>query len=280
MGWERKRGKLAEFNRLLRGATDTSFVVVHGDCRVAARDQVRHHARFRHAPADGGGTPPGRHPVASAQPAAVRCAPAARHRRVRRAAAARAGQHRERGPHAVRAGLLRATSASIRTPPRCPTCTRTCSTRAATSARASTTSTRSRRRSPDGCPRTRCSATTSSRACTRARGCAPTSTWWTTTPRTTWRSRRASTAGSAATGRSSAGSGARCPTRTAARCRTRFPPSRAGRFSTTSAAACSRRRSSRSSSPGGRSCPGPRSSGRSSASWCSRFPPTCRSAAR
>ena len=25
MGWERKRGKLEEFNRLLRGATDTSF---------------------------------------------------------------------------------------------------------------------------------------------------------------------------------------------------------------------------------------------------------------
>ena len=27
MGWERKRGKLEEFNRLLRGAQDTSFVV-------------------------------------------------------------------------------------------------------------------------------------------------------------------------------------------------------------------------------------------------------------
>ncbi|HEY7499928.1 MAG TPA: glucoamylase family protein [Vicinamibacterales bacterium] len=31
MGRERKRGKLAEFNRLLRGATDTSFIVQHGD---------------------------------------------------------------------------------------------------------------------------------------------------------------------------------------------------------------------------------------------------------
>jgi cyclic beta-1,2-glucan synthetase len=30
MGWERKRGKLEEFNRLLRGATDTSFVVQIG----------------------------------------------------------------------------------------------------------------------------------------------------------------------------------------------------------------------------------------------------------
>jgi cyclic beta-1,2-glucan synthetase len=31
MGWERKRGKLAEFNRLLRGARDTSYAVVSGD---------------------------------------------------------------------------------------------------------------------------------------------------------------------------------------------------------------------------------------------------------
>ncbi len=30
MGWERKRGKLREFNRLLRGATDTSFVAIDG----------------------------------------------------------------------------------------------------------------------------------------------------------------------------------------------------------------------------------------------------------
>lgn len=30
MGWERKRGKLHELNRLLRGATDTSFVPVAG----------------------------------------------------------------------------------------------------------------------------------------------------------------------------------------------------------------------------------------------------------
>jgi cyclic beta-1,2-glucan synthetase len=31
MGWERKRGKLIEFNRLLRGARDTSFTVVSSD---------------------------------------------------------------------------------------------------------------------------------------------------------------------------------------------------------------------------------------------------------
>ena len=34
MGWERKRGKIEEFNRLLRGATDTSFAVSVGDLRV------------------------------------------------------------------------------------------------------------------------------------------------------------------------------------------------------------------------------------------------------
>jgi len=34
MGWERKRGKIEEFNRLLRGATDTSFAVSVGDLNV------------------------------------------------------------------------------------------------------------------------------------------------------------------------------------------------------------------------------------------------------
>lgn len=31
MGWERKRGKLAEFAELLKGSRDTSFTVIHGD---------------------------------------------------------------------------------------------------------------------------------------------------------------------------------------------------------------------------------------------------------
>jgi cyclic beta-1,2-glucan synthetase len=34
MGWERKRGKIEEFNRLLRGATNTSFAVCVGDLSV------------------------------------------------------------------------------------------------------------------------------------------------------------------------------------------------------------------------------------------------------
>ncbi len=37
MGWERKRGKIEEFNRLLRGATDTSFSVQVGDPEILTR---------------------------------------------------------------------------------------------------------------------------------------------------------------------------------------------------------------------------------------------------
>ncbi len=40
MGWERKRGKIEEFNRLLRGATDTSFRILVGDSSVLS--QVRY----------------------------------------------------------------------------------------------------------------------------------------------------------------------------------------------------------------------------------------------
>jgi cyclic beta-1,2-glucan synthetase len=40
MGWERKRGKIEEFNRLLRGATDTSFTVQVGDLSILP--QVRY----------------------------------------------------------------------------------------------------------------------------------------------------------------------------------------------------------------------------------------------
>jgi cyclic beta-1,2-glucan synthetase len=37
IGWERKRGKLHELNRLLRGATDTSFIVIGGKLPEAVR---------------------------------------------------------------------------------------------------------------------------------------------------------------------------------------------------------------------------------------------------
>ena len=163
MGAERKRGKLAEFNRLLRGATDTSFVVQHGETSILPVRPLRDHARLRHAAADGSRPAAGRHAVASAEPAALRRPPAARHRRLRRAAAAHQRQRRQRQPDDVLAECSPGTSASIPTRRRCPISIRTCFTRAATSARASTTSTRSSRRSPGACRRTRCSATTSSK---------------------------------------------------------------------------------------------------------------------
>src|SRR5207253_3298101 len=34
MGWERKRGKIEEFNRLLRGARDTTFTIEVGDAAL------------------------------------------------------------------------------------------------------------------------------------------------------------------------------------------------------------------------------------------------------
>jgi cyclic beta-1,2-glucan synthetase len=40
MGWERKRGKLMEFNRLLRGATDTSFIL--GDADLSILPTIRY----------------------------------------------------------------------------------------------------------------------------------------------------------------------------------------------------------------------------------------------
>ncbi len=60
-------------------------------------------------------------------------------------------------------------------PPPCPTSTRICSAKAPTPARASTTSTPSRPRSPAACRTRRCSATICSRACSPAPASPPTS---------------------------------------------------------------------------------------------------------
>ena len=51
MGWERKRGKLSEFNRLLLGATDTSYAVTSVPAGADTAGPVRDHARFGHADA-------------------------------------------------------------------------------------------------------------------------------------------------------------------------------------------------------------------------------------
>ena len=68
MGWERKRGKLHELNRLLRGATDTTFVAAHSrHAGRAFRCSLCDHARCRHSPAPGSGQAHGRKNGASAQ---------------------------------------------------------------------------------------------------------------------------------------------------------------------------------------------------------------------
>ena len=85
-------------------------------------------------------------------------------------------------------------------PPPSPTSTRTCSARAPTPARASTTSTRSRRRSPAAWPTARCSATTCSRASSRGPDSCPTSRSSRSSRRATTSPRPASIAGRAATG--------------------------------------------------------------------------------
>ncbi|HUE73352.1 MAG TPA: glucoamylase family protein [Pirellulaceae bacterium] len=46
MGWERKRGKLMEFNRLLAGAADTSYVVSEGDVAALMHVREQHSVQF------------------------------------------------------------------------------------------------------------------------------------------------------------------------------------------------------------------------------------------
>ena len=77
MGWERKRGKLHELNRLLRGATDTTFIADRGrrrgcrpTCAMSSRSTPTRGCRATRVAAD-------RQDGASAQPAALRRRPAA-----------------------------------------------------------------------------------------------------------------------------------------------------------------------------------------------------------
>ena len=51
MGWERKRGKLSEFNRLIRGDRDTQLLCPERRPGLAPAVPVRHHPRRRHDPA-------------------------------------------------------------------------------------------------------------------------------------------------------------------------------------------------------------------------------------
>ena len=73
MGWERKRGKLHELNRLLRGATDTTFMSVAGRAPTVPRGRaLRHHARCRHEAAARRGAPADRQDGPSAESAEIR----------------------------------------------------------------------------------------------------------------------------------------------------------------------------------------------------------------
>ena len=77
MGWERKRGKLYELNRLLRDKPGTSFIPAATDDSPAATvtapggRSLRAHGGRRHATADGFRQPPRRHGRASAQSTAL-----------------------------------------------------------------------------------------------------------------------------------------------------------------------------------------------------------------
>ena len=107
MGWERKRGKLEEFNRLLRGATDTSFTTQVGPAEALAGIRYVHHARFRYAAAARHRARADRHHRTPAEPAGGASAVAARRRRLRHPAAARQRDDGQRRRVAVRAHLRR-----------------------------------------------------------------------------------------------------------------------------------------------------------------------------
>ena len=156
MGWERKRGKLHELNRLLRGARDTTFLSPDGEGAGRAGGRpVRGDARRRHPTPDRRRPAARRDDGASAQPAQARSrGPGAWWRGT--PSCNRGSPPRSPGaPARSSSDSVPACRGSTPTRPRCPTSIRTSSARAPTPARGSTTSTPSRRRWRTGYPRTR-----------------------------------------------------------------------------------------------------------------------------
>ena len=89
IGWERKRGKLHELNRLLRGATDTTFIDFERRRSASASERpIRPHAGLGHALAARHGQATDRQDGASAQSAAHRRRARQGRGRLRRASAA------------------------------------------------------------------------------------------------------------------------------------------------------------------------------------------------
>ena len=107
MGWERKRGKIEEFNRLLRGAADTSFSVQVGELSILP--SVRYCITLdtdTRLPRDAAKELIGiiSHPL---ERAALRRARRPRHGRLRDSAAASQRHHGQRGRIAVRTDVRR-----------------------------------------------------------------------------------------------------------------------------------------------------------------------------
>ncbi len=153
MGWERKRGKIEEFNRLLRGATRHELHRA-GRRRSTILPAVRYCITLdsdTRLPRDAAKALIGiiAHPLN--RPRFDRARSAASPRAT--ASCSRASASRWRAPpDRCSRGSTPATPASIPTRPRSPTSTRICSAKASSPARASTTSTRSRRRSTGRVP--------------------------------------------------------------------------------------------------------------------------------
>ena len=159
MGYERKRGKLADLNWLLRGARPASVserfsLIGRRRCRTGGHP-LRDHARHRHGIAARRSATVRRHDGAPAEPPAVRRDAGPGARGLRNPAAAGEPEPAGHQPLSLCAAAQRRARASIPTRERCPTYTRTCSTKARSLARAFTTSTRSSSRSSDKFPENR-----------------------------------------------------------------------------------------------------------------------------
>ena len=107
MGWERKRGKIEEWNRLLRGAADTSFSVASRRRLGLPRRPLLHHPRLRHAPAAGRREEADRHHRPPPEPAPLRPARRPRHRGLRDPPAPGQRHHGQRRRLALRAPVRR-----------------------------------------------------------------------------------------------------------------------------------------------------------------------------
>ena len=205
MGWERKRGKIEEFNRLLRGATDTSFAVSVGDLSILPdvkycitldsdtrlpRGVARELIGIIVHPLNRASFDPRVGRVTEGygilQPRISVNFMSAAGSLFARLYSGHTGvdPYTDRGVRHL-SGPVRRGDLHRQGPVR-----RRCL---------------HRRRSRIRCRRTRSCRTTCSRGCTRASGWCRTSSWWTTTRRACCRTRGASTGGCAATGRSCSG---------------------------------------------------------------------------